>query len=905
MPSLIFTLPALAGLALAADPLAPRPNGPMPSAPALHLIDNATVHPAPGVAPSVMDILISDGRIVELAPEINPGAARVWKADGQHVYAGFIDAYAPVSAPAPDKSAPGNHWSSLVTPHRDALAGAGLSAADAKSLRELGFTAAAIAPDAGIFRGWGAVVSTAEPYADPALGKPPVHRARTAQYLALETTGWGDGGYPDSKMGSAALIRQTYLDAAWRAAQTAKADANCLDALDPTALTIYDSTWEIEALLGDSIAREMGVERLAILGSGTEYKRLDALAQAARLLIIPLNFPETPDVWSVGAADGVSLEDLSAWELAPSNARFLADRGLQVSLTSSKLPRDQKFHDNLTKAIKNGLTADQALAMLTTNPAELLGVSDTLGTIAEGKAANLVITSAPLFQNPDQNKADDKPKADGASSDEADAAEPARPRRGGRAGRGASASDDAKILAVWVDGRHHKITDPKDTRFDGTWTIAVLGTTHTMSMRVSGTEVTSIEEGDESKARKVDIKQDKISFVIDDTDDQGSGSYLVTGTLGPDGVIRGSGIAPDQSTFQWTGTPAPAEPEAKPEPDAEKPLPSDDFPAGDQPAADAPADDTEPAEDAKPAKQPKAPPAAPVGAPFAAYTLPEIPEAKATLLVNATVWTQSDKGIIENGWVLIQDGKVAQVGQGGYPRIAAEVIDCQGKHITPGLIDAHSHTGLFRLGVNESGQAVTAEVRIADSLDPGHINFYRQLAGGLTAANLLHGSANPSAASPRPSNSAGAPSAPPTCSSRTPNPASSSPSARMSSSPTGATRTPPATPQTRLGVETLIRDRFTKAREYAADRGQYDEAMKKLHSQMKATVEGIKEKSTDTTKVDASYKVTIKNPELIPPRDLELEILAQILAGERLVHSPLLPPGRDPHALPRRRGLRL
>ncbi len=71
-----------------------------------------------------------------------------------------------------------------------------------------------------------------------------------------------------------------------------------------------------------------------------------------------------------------------------------------------------------------------------------------------------------------------------------------------------------------------------------------------------------------------------------------------------------------------------------------------------------------------------------------------------------------------------------------------QIIDAAGKHVTPGLIDCHSHTAMSR-GVNETGSAISVEVRVADIVNPVDINIYRQLAGGLTTANLLHGSANP------------------------------------------------------------------------------------------------------------------------------------------------------------------
>jgi imidazolonepropionase-like amidohydrolase len=70
----------------------------------------------------------------------------------------------------------------------------------------------------------------------------------------------------------------------------------------------------------------------------------------------------------------------------------------------------------------------------------------------------------------------------------------------------------------------------------------------------------------------------------------------------------------------------------------------------------------------------------------------------------------------------------------------ARVIDGTGKHLTPGIIDEHSH--IAAASINEGGQSVTSEVRIGDNLNPDDINIYRQLSGGVTSSHILHGSAN-------------------------------------------------------------------------------------------------------------------------------------------------------------------
>ena len=127
--------------------------------------------------------------------------------------------------------------------------------------------------------------------------------------------------------------------------------------------------------------------------------------------------------------------------------------------------------------------------------------------------------------------------------------------------------------------------------------------------------------------------------------------------------------------------------------------------------------------------------------PFLAFGNESIPEPETILIRNATVWTNEDDGILENADVLFSNGKIKSVGK-DLPSAGATVIDGTGKHVTCGVIDEHSHIAISR-GVNECTQASTAEVSIADVVDSEDINIYRQLAGGVTTSQLLHGSCNP------------------------------------------------------------------------------------------------------------------------------------------------------------------
>ncbi|MBK1441525.1 amidohydrolase family protein [Parapedobacter sp. ISTM3] len=126
--------------------------------------------------------------------------------------------------------------------------------------------------------------------------------------------------------------------------------------------------------------------------------------------------------------------------------------------------------------------------------------------------------------------------------------------------------------------------------------------------------------------------------------------------------------------------------------------------------------------------------------PFVAYGNKTVPASETVLIKNATVWTNEADGVLENADVLLAGGKIKAVGK-GLSAAGATVIDGTGKHVTPGIIDEHSHIAISR-GVNEGSHSVTAEVRIGDVVNSEDVNIYRQLAGGVTASHLLHGSAN-------------------------------------------------------------------------------------------------------------------------------------------------------------------
>ncbi len=124
--------------------------------------------------------------------------------------------------------------------------------------------------------------------------------------------------------------------------------------------------------------------------------------------------------------------------------------------------------------------------------------------------------------------------------------------------------------------------------------------------------------------------------------------------------------------------------------------------------------------------------------PNVSYGYKTKPQQENILFKNATVWTGN--AILENTDVLIKNGKIDKVGKdlraGG-----AKTVDATGKHLTSGIIDEHTH--IAALSINEAGHNSSAEVRMKDAIDPKDLDIYRNLAGGVTTVQLLHGSANP------------------------------------------------------------------------------------------------------------------------------------------------------------------
>jgi imidazolonepropionase-like amidohydrolase len=228
---------------------------------------------------------------------------------------------------------------------------------------------------------------------------------------------------------------------------------------------------------------------------------------------------------------------------------------------------------------------------------------------------------------------------------------------------------------------------------------------------------------------------------------------------------------------------------------------------------------------------------------------------KAVVVRGATVWTQGAGGILESADVVVSGGRVVAVGRGIPAPGGAVEIDGRDKHVTPGIIDAHSHTAIDGQ-VNELTHNVTAEVRIRDVLDPFDVSIYRQLAGGTTAANVLHGSGNAIGgqnATVKWRRGGG-----PDDLLITTAPEGIKFALGENPKRSNVQQTPPRYPQTRMGVANLIRERFLAARDYRKRQDEYRKA--------------------------SAGKGSAATGRVPPQPDLQLEAIAEILEGKRKIH---------------------
>ena len=761
------------------------------NAPGLHALTDVQVVVAPGNVLESATVVIRDGIIEQVGTDVSiPTGARVWDMEGHTVYAGFIDPHSDLGMGDPrtdDTDRGPAYWNPQIQSFISAAAEYAHDEDRAEELRAQGIGAALAIPQLGIFRGETALVS---------LGDGPNNRriisSGQAQSVSYSRSNDLGGGYPTSMMGSIALIRQTLYDTDWyREAQAVyrsnpqglnRPETNrSLEALDAAARgevpLLFEARNQDELQWTLALAREFPFD-FWIRGSGTEYRILDVVSQMDAPLIVPVDFPDRPDLSNPDAALGASVAMLRNWYLAPENPARLAAEGVEFAFTADGLDDAEDYMANIRTAVARGLDRDVALAALTTVPAGLAGAQATHGTVEAGKVANLVIADGDLFD------------------------------------------EDTAIRDVWVDGRRYPIDPAPAVDVRGDWVVsssdAPVGPTQGRLVlegsRTSPSGTLTLN-GQSVDLRSASIRPEarRVRFAVPGQDLDVPGLMRFSATLSGD-QLHGWGEMPDGSRITWHGErTAHFEATENGEARAQREAATLDLP------------DLRPAVD------------------FGREALPEQPEH--VLVRGATIWTMGPQGIMEDADLLVREGRVVEVGQGLEAPAGAEIIDAAGKHVTPGLIDAHIHSGSGG-GINETGSAIVPEVRLGDVITANNTWMYRQLAGGLTTAHLMHGSANPIGgqnvhmkmrwgALPEEQKLEGAP--------RT---------VKFALGENVKRRTD-RYPDTRMGTEQIIRDHFKAAREYEARWARWED-----------TGDGIP-----------------------PRRDLRMEALVDIMNGDILIQA--------------------
>lgn len=630
-------------------------------------------------------LVIKQGKIVAAGTNISvPKDAVIIDCKGKYIYPSFIDIFSDYGIAAP-KTSGGDYnnfqnisntkgafgWNQALKPETDASKLFATNNDKAEGLRSAGFGAVLTHQQDGIARGTGTMVTLTDERENFAMLKDKV-----AAFYSFDK-GISTQDYPTSLMGAIALLRQTYLDAQWYKNNSAKIGITegtnlSLEAWNnnQSLPQIFDAGDKWNDLRAVKIANEFGVQYI-IKGGGNEYQRMDEMKACKASFILPVNFPLAIDVEDPNDARVVALSVMKNWEMAPLEPGMFEKANINFALTANGLKSIGDFPVNIRKAIDNGLTAPKALDALTKVPAMMIGMYDKVGSIDEGKLANFIIASGPIF-------------------------------------------DEKTILFQnWVQGKRFILNENGWNDYRGNYKLTVKQNNHstTYNVEVKGKtddlSATIQPIGDTSKHDikfSIDGKNVKLNWSLKS---DSSKINSLTGLVSSEKLWLGNGYSSNGDPLSWNMQYVSAY--------VEKP-------------------DTTKKEEKKDVVTSK------VMYPFLGFGWTEAPKQEDMLIKNVTVWTSEKEGILENTDVLVKGGKIAAIGK-NLAAGNAKVVDGTGKHLTAGIIDEHSHIAASG-GINECSQSVTAEVRVADVINPDDISIYRQLAGGVTSAHILHGSCN-------------------------------------------------------------------------------------------------------------------------------------------------------------------
>ena len=701
-----------------------------------HLLVNGRIYLGPGKSLDSAMLLERNGRIISVGKQITcPVDAVTVDLQGQWVFPALIELIAEVpTSKATDTGARSWRENPQMFPSRagayganDAIRADQVAAnefkADAKwaeGYRKAGFGAVNAHIADGIARGSSVLLSPQGPEAlapteshapDGPTALQAILRKEAAAFWSFEK-GSSTQDYPSSLMGCIALMRQTLYDEQWYRSLGSQKDFTDLNLESIGRLAslpqFFVTNNKYDILRAERIAQEFK-QTFVYKGCGEEYMYLDAVRALKRPIVLPLRFPDVPDLSDPVEARRIGLNSLIHWDQAPANAALLRKAGISVALTSNGLDKLESLPNAVRQAITAGLSFDDAMQALTSTPARLLGMDSIIGSIAPGKLANLIIASDSLFK------------------------------------------ENTEIRSMWLQGRHYPFKPSPDTTLwaagkyritEGPLTGGHLSIQSKSTNKKSTPPTFVLHVNDTTRIdAKAEQRGDFYQLLFEHKiSNVPSPLRLLIWQSGHSLFGRMNNADEISQPFAAVMASAKIESENKD---------TTGINADSASSKSGSASSTAKVHFPEPWDSLRIFPYADLGRildPDGSGTVSTANNPGNWFIREATVWTSGPNGKLENTDVVVINGKIIAIGPKLDPNIHFKAqpfrtIYAAGLHLTPGLIDEHSHIAITR-GVNEGTRSITSEVRIGDALDPDDPDIYRQLAGGVTTSHLLHGSAN-------------------------------------------------------------------------------------------------------------------------------------------------------------------
>ncbi len=406
--SLVLLVVGVAAIAQESFPI----NGIRDVRAGMYAFTNATIIQNESVKFEKGTLVIKQGKIIAIgANVVIPKEAIVVDCAGKFIYPSFIDPFTDYGAGTPKRNTAGfnygapaqfssnksgaYNWNQAIKPEVNASESFNVDEASASGYRSNGFGTVFTHVKDGIARGTGSVVTLASGSANAAILK-----TKAAAVYSFDK-GTSTQSYPASLMGSIALLRQTYMDAKWYLTKPLNEGVNLsLEAINNNnglpQIFSADDKWS--TLRADRIGDEAGIQYI-IKGGENGYQRIDEIVKTKASFIIGIDFPIALDVEDANDARFVSLADMKHWELAPTNPAAFEKANINFSISAADMKDSKNFLPNIRKAIQYGLSENKALEALTKTPATQLGVYDQVGSLDNGKLANFIITTEPIFSS--------------------------------------------------------------------------------------------------------------------------------------------------------------------------------------------------------------------------------------------------------------------------------------------------------------------------------------------------------------------------------------------------------------------------------------------------------------------------------------------------------------------------